>query len=105
MAIDYIVVPAEEAESAREALGRLFLLPDTAGAGTWPREGSTTQYYVDPLPNTDSTLAALGPRDEFLETVLGKTVECNGGPYTLPSEFQSLETTWFPTPHMPWDPP
>lgn len=95
MATDYIVVPAADAETAREALGRLFLLPPN-GAGTHPIPGQVTQYYVDPRMNADGTQAALGPRDSFLETALGKTVPCNAGDYTLPSEFASLEDDWFP---------
>jgi len=104
MATDYIVVSADDAETAREALGRLLLLPATGGAGVWPVPDSGTMYYVDPRPSADGTQAALGPRDEFLEAVLGRTVECTAGEYTLPSEFQSLEPEWFPPRvKFPWE--
>ena len=92
---DYLVCPSEDAEALREALGRLYLLPPD-GAGEWPRPNHTTQYYCDPRPSADATQAAFGPRDEFLETTLGKTVPCGAGDFAVPAAFESLEPSWFP---------
>lgn len=97
MTTEYIVVDAEDAELAREAIGRLFLLPTTNGFGEWPvPEKLPTQYYMDPRICVNGLLVAFGPRDSFLESVLGKTVECTNGPYELPSHFTALEDDWFP---------
>lgn len=92
---DYIVVPAADAQTCREALGRLFLLPPD-GAGTWPVPGNLTLYYTDPRPSADGAEAAFGPRDAFLETTLAKTVPCNSGDYTVPSSFTAITDDWFP---------
>lgn len=97
MATEYIVVDADDAELAREAIGRLFLLPSTNGFGEWPVPALLpTKYYVDPRISANGLLAALGPRDSFLESVLGKRVECTNAPYELPSQFTALEDDWFP---------
>lgn len=93
---DYLVCPSEEAQTLREALGRLYLLPPN-GAGEWPPPNSVSRYYTNPQPSADGTQAAFGPRDAFLETTLGKTVACDAGQYTVPSAFESLDAAWFPS--------
>lgn len=102
---DYIVVPVSDAELAREALGRLFLLPATQGAGVWPVPGQVTRFYTDPQRSADGEQAAFGPRDTFLESVLGKTVQCTSSEYTLPASFVALESEWFPPPATVMGPP
>lgn len=94
----FLVVPSADAEKAREALGRLYA--ESIGKpypipSNPPTPGAETKYYVDPKPSTDGQRAALGPKDAFIDGVLGKTVETTSGPYTLPTQYESLESSWF----------
>jgi len=107
MAREYLVVPASEAQDAREALGRLYAeslsLPWPIRAQNAEPEDHSgdTLYYCNPAPSVDETEAAFGPRDEVLEYCAGKMISLTSGSYTVPSTFTTLPDNWFLNPPLP----
>jgi hypothetical protein len=98
---DYIVVPVADAQLARVGLCMLYAQKYEM---EYPLPGPTL-YIWDPVLNTQGTHAAFGPADslggedaDFGEWCLGKTIETADGPFTCPTELETLAASWFPPP-------
>lgn len=85
----FLVVKLAHVDEARDALARLF--EQQTG-----NEADRTAFQA--LVSASGEEAAIGPADEFLTSCLGRTVECEGGPFTLPAAFEQLPNGWFTEP-------
>lgn len=102
---DYLVVPAADAQRAREALGRLYaqcIAQPYPIPSTPPTPGAETLYYVDPRFGKSqesvegSAEAALGPADAFIRGCVGQTTALgDGSSFTVPDSVQTLSGDWF----------
>lgn len=78
----YIVVPAPDADRAREALAKL-------------QPGAALERHA----SADGSHVAFGPKVDGLDAVLGQAATVSSGDtYTLPCEYTPLDDDWFAPP-------
>lgn len=97
---DYIVVPVADSQLTRVAIGMLYAERNEIA---YPMPGPTL-YIWDPQPNATNTAVAFGPLDslsgeeDFGAWCLGRQIETESGPCTIPAQAETLTGSWFPAP-------